>query len=740
MNFFLPVKIITYLIICLSFISNSYAEVKPSLLRTVSLTNIVKSPSDVRFNPAGTKIFFSDFHSGANVLLQFDVDTPFNISTIDFNSKVELATGGGSDPISQPQGFEFNNDGTKVFAINDGGGFNAHLLSTPYDFSSATRVADDGFHFKTGPDPDIGNNRSVKFNLDGTKMFLIDVWVNSTGRRIIEFNLSTPYDTSTVTEGNSFTISGATTILQDFSFDDDGTRMYVIETATSPGVRYIYVYKLSTGFDITTATFAGKVQQVFESLGSDGTNGTPLGMGFSEDGMKLYQVTYQDGAISTRDRVHEYDLVCPYGIVLCENETATSTSAQVNIAKNVIYQNSNTIFKRFDWLRRNEEKTNLNSHNIKLDISNPILASFKHKLENSLRYNLENSLNNNQYIHASLKDKNPFKNMRNWSHWSHVDISFGRVGEKGFIKPKDIRTRGIMFGADKLIDNKIFGLAFRYGNDDVKIDTGLGSKLDAQAYTLNMYGSLPLDGKSNLNTLIGASFLSIDQLVKNTVTGERYGRQIFTSMVYENENEYTRHNLTPFGKFEIGITQLSEYTDFGTSATNSVDVHERLTFKTGNASGGFKFDDTVYLDNKTLNRNGFVEYIFDLTPDIDHFYKNHIDNTTVRKTLKKHSLHNIRGNIGFEYVEMNGYTFAINYERFQSLSDSAYSDSLLFKLGKKQVNQANFDVIYDPTNNNNTEISYLKNFGNFNLKLNSNYSLFSKIPDYGANLEISGTF
>ncbi len=739
MNFFLPVKIITYLIICLSFISNSYAEVKPSLLRTVSLTNIVKSPSDVRFNPAGTKIFFSDFHSGANVLLQFNVDTPFNISTIDFNSKVELATNGDVDNIQQPQGFEFNNDGTKVFAINDGGGFNAHLLSTPYDFSSATRVADDGFNFATGPDPDIGNNRSVKFNLDGTKMFLIDVWVNSTGRRIIEFNLSTPYDTSTVTEGNSFTISGTTTILQDFSFDDDGTRMYVIETATSPGVRYIYVYKLSTGFDITTATFAGKVQQVFESLGSDGTNGTPLGMGFSEDGMKLYQVTYQDGNISARDRVHEYDLICPYGIVLCENETATSTSAQVNIAKNVIYQNSNTIFKRFDWLRRNEEKTNLNSHNIKLDISNPILASFKHKLENSLRYNLENSLNNNQYIHASLKDKNPFKNMRNWSHWSHVDISFGRVGEKGFIKPKDIRTRGIMFGADKLIDNKIFGLAFRYGNDDVKIDTGLGSKLDAQAYTLNMYGSLPLDGKSNLNTLIGASFLSIDQLVKNTVTGERYGRQIFTSIVYENENEYTRHNLTPFGKFEIGITQLSEYTDFGTSATNSVDVHERLTFKTGNASGGFKFDDTVYLDNKTLNRNGFVEYIFDLTPDIDHFYKNHIDNTTVRKTIKKHSLHNIRGNIGFEYMNVNGYTFAINYERFQSLSNSAYSDSLLFKLGKKQVNQANFDVIYDPTNNN-TEISYLKNFGNFKLKIDTDYSLFSKIPDYGANLEISGTF
>ena len=135
-----------------------------------------------------------------------------------------------------------------------------------------------------------------------------------------------------------------------------------------------------------------------------------------------------------------------------------------------------------------------------------------------------------------------------------------------------------------------------------------------------------------------------------------------------------------------------------------------------------------------------LEKLREVAEASDHFYKNYHDNTSVRKTIKKHSLHNIRGNIGFEYMNVDGYTFAINYERFQSLSNSAYSDSLLFKLGKKQINQANLNVIYDPTNNNKTEISYLKNFGNFNLKLNSNYSLFSKIPDYGANLEISGTF
>ena len=90
--------------------------------------------------------------------------------------------------------------------------------------------------------------------------------------------------------------------------------------------------------------------------------------------------------------VIEYTLGCPFGLVICESdaETATVTSAQVEIAKNVITQNASTIFKRFDWLRRNENNTNLNSHNIKLniDISNPVLISLKNNLQNSLNNNL----------------------------------------------------------------------------------------------------------------------------------------------------------------------------------------------------------------------------------------------------------------------------------------------------------------------------------------------------------------
>ena len=59
---------------------------------------------------------------------------------------------------------------------------------------------------------------------------------------------------------------------------------------------------------------------------------------------------------------------------------------------------ASTIFKRFEWLRRNDNRNNLNNHNIKLDINNPILASLKNRLQTSLK--------DIKYTQASLKKEN----------------------------------------------------------------------------------------------------------------------------------------------------------------------------------------------------------------------------------------------------------------------------------------------------------------------------------------------
>ncbi len=697
--------------------------------------NNVPSTVSIQITPDGKKMFLLDHleNAGSKKVYIYNLTTPFDISTLDVTNRTIVSLDGYGDNMggnNDNKDIEFNNDGTKVFFFSEYGTLQIHNLTTPYDvasISSSTVVADDGLNYKTKYS--VNNIKGVEFNNDGTKMYFVDGTQNAT--KIAQINLSTPFDPTSGTKVHTLDTepAGVAFYTMEPSFDDDGTRLYISEALNNStgATTYMYVYKLSNPFELSSATFAGKWP-----ITANGRNISAYSWTFGNNGMKAYIAT-EDANADGDDIIYEYDLTCPYGIVLCETDAVTAIGAQVEIAKNVIHQNSSTIFKRFDWLRRNDERANLTNHEVKLNFHNPILAALKTNFENSLKKNI-------QFTQASLKKENSSQNKKNWSHWSHVDFSFGRVGDTASSKPKEVNTGGLMYGLDKLVDNKIFGYALRYGRDDVDIQDGLENELETHSLSLNMYSSVPIKSRSNLNLLLGISYLKIDQLTKEQETGDRNGKQIYTSISYENENAYTKYALIPFGKLEMGVTQFSDYTDFGV-VTNNVENHERLTFRTGNASAGLKFDNILYLKkDKTLSRNGFIEYIYDLTPDIDHHVRSHLDNVRVKKTIKTHSLHNVKGNIGFEYMDSNGSTIAINYERFQSLNEAGHKDSLLIKLGTVNKKNANFDVIYEPTNNNKTEISYLKGFDNFKLKLKSNYNLFSKIPDYGANIEFSGTF
>ena len=638
------------------FLMQAQAEtVKPTFVRSAA-SGAMAVPVGVTLSPDGTKIHYARYNSGTR-LYQYPLSIPFNVSSIDFSSEVILdVNSGGGDNLSSTDlhDLTFNGDGTKVYTIDWRGNMNVHSLSTPYDLSNATQDDDDGIEWEDDYAGEGGSDsdhrlHAMRFNNDGTKMFLVDA-DGTVG--VIEYNLSTPYLPGSASFGNFFGLGDLGSHFQDIDFDDDGTRMYVLEGRYgAANANRIHVYKLSTGFDTSTATFVSSMLNFFDAAGGGGSPGS---MHFSKDGMKFYQATFANNGYGNQKKVFEYDLSCPYGIVLCEIETVSVASAQVEIAKNVIHQNTSTIFKRFEWLRKNENKTNLNSHNLKLNINNPILASLKNELQSSFK----SSFKDVKYTQASLKTEKPAENKRKWSHWSNADISFGRVGDTISLKPKEITTKGISIGADKLTKNdNFFGFAVRYGNDDVDIKSATNEKLNSQSLSFNVYSQLPVNEKSNLNALLGVSFLSIDQMISGTITGERNGKQIYTALSYEEEQNYTKFDIIPYGKAELGITQLSEYTDFGT-ATNNIETHERLTFKTGNASAGLKLDNTLYLDRSRISRNGFLEYVVDFTPDIDHRYKNHIDSVTVQNTIKKYSSKNIKGNIGFELFKKSGHTFA----------------------------------------------------------------------------------
>ena len=778
---------ITYVLILflLAFqFTNLKAEVvKPTFVQSFSLVGEVRDPSDVDLSPDGTKIFFSEFRSGTTgtpQMRQYTLTTPFDISTLDLSSNVGFDLNGGADATDGQQGFSFNNDGTKVFGVDTSRRMNAHTLATPYDFSSVTRDADDGISWKNYLSPTTAGGaiemRDIEFNNDGTKMFFVDAWSDES---IITYNLSTPYLPSSATLGPEFDLGDPNgRVIQDFEFDDDGTRMYIIESHTGVVATKFYVYKLSTPFDVSTATFVGSTPNFFDA---EGGNSTPLGLGFSKDGMKLYQTTYTQTG-TARNFVYEYDLSCPYGIVICEVDTLTNVGAQVEFAKHVIQQNTSTVFKRFDWLRRNEGKNNLNNLTASIKLDNPLLNYWIKKLPTkiesingavkngrSITIGHENKNSNNlDNFTTVIKSDNPLLNSwmnklpekitahkaslsskkikkdknSNWSYWSHGDISFGRKGDTATSKPKEVRVSGLMFGADKkLNNNKFVGGAIRLGKGEIESITPNGIKLDTEALSFNLYGTLPVNNNSNLNALLGFSFLRLDQLTSlDKITGERNGKQVFTAINMQSKDGYGNYNLRPTGTFEFGVTQFSEYTDFGTSSTNSKDTYDSLTFKTGNIAAGFKFDNLIDINDGRLSRNGSLEYIKDLTSNIDYNFKNNSANVSTTKTVETHSIHNIKGNFGFEILYESGYTFALNYERFQGLDYSSHQDSIFIKFGHIREDESDFALNYKPLENNQMELSYVKDVNGFDVKVSSNYSLMNEIPDYGANIEVSSVF
>ena len=151
-------------------------------------------------------------------------------------------------------------------------------------------------------------------------------------------------------------------------------------------------------------------------------------------------------------------------------------------------------------------------------------------------------------------------------------------------------------------------------------------------------------------------------------------------------------------------------------------------------------------DQGSLQPMGGIEIIYDLTDDITYKYQN-VGATAVNKEILsgKYSRQNLKTNIGFEAIHTNGFTVSTDYQRTIRLNDK--SDAPIFtkerfivKFSNSKEDDTQFAFDFDPLKNNYANLSYAKDIGNFNLKFNSNYSSINRISDYGANIELSGTF
>jgi len=189
----------------------------------------------------------------------------FDLSSASFVDSFDV-----SSQDTSPHGVAFNNDGTKMFIAGlQGLDINEYTLSSAFDVSTASFV--DSFSVSS-QDSAI---RDVEFNADGTKMYV----VGDTNNSIYEYHLSTAFDVSTASYDSTFSVAAQETNPSGMAFNTGGTKMFVLGRSGDD----VGEYALSTGFDISTASFTDSFSVASQETG-------PEGIAFNTDGTKMFIV------------------------------------------------------------------------------------------------------------------------------------------------------------------------------------------------------------------------------------------------------------------------------------------------------------------------------------------------------------------------------------------------------------------------------------------------------------------
>ena len=199
---------------------------------------------------------------------EYSLSTAFDVSTVNYAGNAERFYVGNEESI--PLGMAFNNDGTKMYIIGmTGDEVNEYTLSTGFDVSTASYTQ----LFSVAAQET--NPTGMAFNNDGTKMYV----VGSTGKDVNEYVLSTGFDVSTATHSQVFSVASHENAPSGMAFNNDGTKMFVIGHIGDE----VNEYSLTTAFDISTASYVQNFSVAAQDL-------IPTGMSFDDNGSKMYVV------------------------------------------------------------------------------------------------------------------------------------------------------------------------------------------------------------------------------------------------------------------------------------------------------------------------------------------------------------------------------------------------------------------------------------------------------------------
>jgi len=698
------------------FYSNAFAFLEFKQSKVIS--SDTPGVRGINFKPDGTIMYVTGRRDvDGDTVIQYSLTTPFDISTATKTSETVLEildADDADDKIDRPHAIEFKPDGKVMYVIHSLTGYKS---VEQFDLTTAWDTSTLSYNTRFSVSNNDVQLRGLTFKPDGTRMYI----GQTTYGKVLQYDLATPWDVSSATnlvESSSY-LSQENNI-RNIQFTSDGTIMYL----GGNGGNDINKYTLSTAWDVSTLNH---ITSYSVSAQTGTTNTIMTGLIFAANFTKLY-VTADAGTVNT---IFEYSVACA-GIITCDpindKDITAIIEANVELSKRIIKNNTLPIFHRIEWLRRHKNKDNLSNLNAEIDFTNKKISKLVTALKNSKK-EIDRSYDSDD-----------------WFQWSEGRVSLGKNKSLNS-SSRDFHSYGISVGADRIKEDDrdiMYGYVFQYGNDNVDIGYK-GSKLETDAYSFALYGTKLRDDHVFTDALIGVSLLDIDQkrvTYGNTLEGNREGQQIYGSFNFGKREVDEDINLNPGIKLDLGYTKLKAFREKSNVANSLTDVllYKEQNIKSALITLGVLLDktDTDKEEDEIVNHHGRLEYIADLSPSSDaEFYYLNSQSTVYNYNVENKSKHNLRIGYGFDVTSITGWSLVGNFERFIT-NGKGYSNDIYLSIGYVPIDAMKF--VFDVNNFENTSLSLTNNVNGFDLKMSSNYNFLSDVPNYGANIEISNKF
>ena len=710
-------------------------------------------PRGLAFNDDGTRMFVTATRSAE--VIQYDLDAPFDI--------------GFTDPIlssSVP-----DDDATGV-------ALNANIV---LNFSEKVNVESGNITIKKKSDNSTVETIDVtgsKVTGDGTSQITINPGTDFEENTEYYFLIaSTAFDDVdgrsyagiTSTTARSFTTVNTIPTLTSSVPDDDATGValnanIVLNFSEKVNVESgnITIKKKSDNSTVETIDVTGS------KVTGDGTSQITINPGTDFEDNTEYYVLISNTAFDDSDSGSYAGISSTTALSFTikamvdpttDKDVTGSIDAQNMMAKNTLTEFTSLINDRLRYLRKNRINKDFTKNNIKLDFGNAMLTSLAkviptssihltNEVLTSLAIDIPTSktyLTNTML--TSLAKVTPASNIyltdyipKNWSSWSEGSVSMTKVGDNKNSSSKDIDVQSLALGFDtKLNNNDLLGVAMQFSQSDTEVGNN-GTGINSKNYNLSVYRTRPLNADNFIEGLFGVVLIESDlKRVSgaNTLTGSRDGIQIFSSINYAGKPvNKADFNLTPIARVDLGYTELNGYTETGTDAL----TYDKQTVESGLASIGLEINDIIKFSNSSLEPFGSFQYGLDFSNSSEAKMNYVSDTSTIYSyTPGINSTHLLTTEMGFNYFLEDHLKLTGIFKRIQG-SESQQTNNIRFGFHYISQRETEYAMSLDGSDELTTGLNISKNINGFDIKLGSNYSLMSQVPDYGVNLKISNKF